>query len=180
MVKTFTQEQIAALKYLIAGSKDGDDLAKQIMWYLIEASNYLSDEVCLTLLEDREGYTSAEIDQAVNGWSRMNSSNCGTHLSQMFTAMGSDFHFDCHYGDYDPERGDEVLNCAGIFAGWPVHKVQHPNLVLEGQPLRYTFWLCNAYYSRNARLVTTSRDQLEQINLRKPGLYPDLESQRHW
>ena len=60
-----TPEQIAALKYMIFASKDGTDLSKRAMAFLIDQSEGLTKEVCLTLVADREGYTAEEIDAEI-------------------------------------------------------------------------------------------------------------------
>lgn len=181
MCTKYTDEQVAALRFLIFRSKDGADLTKRIMAHLISESAYLSRAVCLTLIEGRDDFSQDEIQQAANGFHDMNSLGFHTHLTEVLYAMGSDFTFSYHYGDYDPMRLGSPLNRDGMFPGLPVDKVAgaraNPNLVQRGLPLRYTFWLCNEPYSSKAALVWASATELNAIDLGKPGLYPDIENQ---
>src|SRR3989344_927969 len=171
-----TPEQIAALKYMIFASKDGTDLSKRAMAFLIDQSEGLTKEVCLTLVADREGYTAEEIDALMSGVSTMESSVRTTYLNELLLVTGSGFKFDIHYGDFDPCRSGDPFSCAGQFAGARVgSQVLDPALAREGMPLRYTLWLSKSRYSRQAALVVAGRNELEQINLEKPGLYPSIE-----
>jgi hypothetical protein len=170
-----TAKQQAALKYLIYRAKDGTELSKRILTFLVGESSDFTKEVCLTLLEDRDGYTIEEIHNAALGLSAMQSSNGTTHLNQILHTMGSELCFSLHYGDYDPRRPDP-FNTDGQFVGWPEDKVVDLGLVKKGMPMRYTFWLANDNYSRSAHLLVANRDELEKITLAKPGLYPILES----
>ena len=171
----FTSKQIAALRYMIFNAKNGTELSKRVLAFLIDQSEKLTKEICLTLVANREGYTADEISDAAYGVHGMKSCNGTTHLDQIFHVMGSKFGFSYHYGDYDPARIDDPFNSAGQFAGCGVRSVTDPELVREGMPLRYTFWLSKKNYSRQAALVIATREELEQINLEKPGLYPTLE-----
>ncbi len=171
----FTPEQIAALRYLIFNAKDGTDLSKQVLAFLIESFAGLTKEVCLSLVADREGYTADEIGAAARGVGSMGSGNRATHLDQILCLMGSDFGFSVHYGDFDPTRTGDPFNNDGQFPGFSVHQVARPELVREGMPLRYTFWLSREHYSRQVALVVATREELERINLKKPGLYPEFE-----
>jgi hypothetical protein len=171
----FTFKQIAALRYMIFNAKNGTELSKRVLAFLIEASEELTKEVCLSLVADREGYTADEILAAGCGVSSMESCNGTTHLDQILHAMGSELRFSVHYGDFDPARTDDSFNSDGQFAGCSRSQVTRPGLVREGMPLRYTFWLSKTNYSRRATLVVATRELIEQINLKKPGLYPSLE-----
>ena len=170
-----TSKQIAALKYMIFIAKNGTDLSKRVLAFLIDQSEELTKEVCLTLMADREGYTADEVNAAAHGMHGMESCNGTTHLDQILHAMGSEFSFSVHYGDFDPNRPDDPFNTDGMFAGCDRSQVTRLGLILEGMPLRYTFWLSKQEYSRQAKLVVAVREELEQINLEKPGLYPTLE-----
>lgn len=172
----FTPKQIAALRYLIFKSKDGNELAKRVSAFLIDRSEGLVKDVCITLVEGYEGYTANEIQGASSGFDSMTRSNRTTHINQILDAMGSDMGFSVHYGDFDPKRGDEALNCDGLFVGYPVEICHTPGLCREGMALRYTFWLSKGDYTPKADLVVVTRKDLEQIDLRKPGLYPDIEA----
>lgn len=170
-----TAKQIAALKYLIFIAKDGTDLSKRVLAFLLDASEGLTKDVCLTLVADREGYTADEISAAAYGVDSMKSRNGTTHINQILHAMGIELKFSVHYGDFDPTRTDDPFNSYGQFAGLKAHEATEPGLVREGMPLRYTFWLSKEHYSLQATLVVATREKLEQINLEKPGLYPSLE-----
>ncbi|MFZ2523505.1 MAG: hypothetical protein WAW92_03940 [Minisyncoccia bacterium] len=168
----YTTKQIAALRYMIFRAKDGSELSKRVLAFLIDSSDGLTKEVCLSLVADREGYNTEEISAAGHGVSDMQSCNGTTHLSQIMVAMGNDLYFSVHYGDFDPSRPGDPFSQAGQFAGIPQ---ADPVSRQEGMPMRYTFWLSRENYSREAKLVTVKREELEQINLRKPGLYPRIE-----
>ncbi len=170
----FTANQIAALKYLILVSRVGTELSKRVMYFLIDQSKGLTEEVCLSLVEDREGYNADEISAAGYGTGAMMSANCGVHLNEVLLAMGSTLHFCIRYGDFDPSRVGDPFNIDGQFAGLPSERVagttERPGLVAEGMPLRYTFWLSKTNYSRKARYVSVSREELEKVELTKPEL----------
>jgi len=171
----FTKKQIAALKYLIFNARNVVDLSKQVLAFLIEQSENLTKEVCLTLVDGREGFSAAEITAAGRGMSVMQSCNSTTHLHQILHAMGSELRFSFHYGDFDPSRKDDPFNAHGQFAGFKEEQVAYPGLVRDGMPIRYTFWFSKQDYSRQAKLVVATRNDLEQIDPAKPGLYPELE-----
>ncbi len=168
----FTSKQIAALRYMIFNAKNGTELSKRVLAFLIESSEELTKEVCLSLVADREGYTADEISAAGHGVGGMDSCNGTTHLDQILAAMGSELSFSVHYGDFDPTHTDDPFSQAGQFAGWPQADLESRR---EGMPMRYTFWLSKKNYSRQAKLVVATREELDQINLEKPGLYPSLE-----
>lgn len=167
-----TAKQITALKYMIFNAKNGTELSKRVLAFLIDSSEELTKEVCLSLVADREGYTADEISAAGHGVGAMESCNCTTHLCELLDVMGSELSFSVHYGDFDPARANDPFSQAGQFAGW--HQAD-PESRREGMPLRYTFWLSKKNYSRQATLVVATREELEQINLEKPGLYPSLK-----
>lgn len=170
-----TPKQIAALKYMIFIAKNGTDLSKRVLAFLIDQSEELTKDVCLTLVADREGHTADEIRAAAHGVHGMGSCNGTTHLDQLLHVMGSKFSFLYHYGDFDPDRIGNPFSSAGQFAGCSSAQVSNPELLREGMPLRYTFWLSEESYSRHATLVVATREELEQIDLKKPGLYPNIE-----
>jgi hypothetical protein len=170
------EEQIAALKYLIFRAKNGNcDLSKRILTLLIDKSERLTKDVCISLVDNREGYSGEEIENAAVGIDNMLSSLGTTHLDQILHAMNSAFSFRFHYGDYDSSRQDDPFNNDGQFPGWPKDKVQAEGLVLEGMPTRYTFWLSRVPYSRVAEAITISREELDQVDITKSGLYPTLD-----
>ncbi len=170
-----TQKRIAALRYLIFASTNGNDLSKRILALLIDRSEGLTKEVCLTLTADRDGLSADEIDSATHGIDFMLSSNGKTHLHEILSAMGSELSPSVHYGDFDPTRTGDAFSSAGQFEGYPSSVVHDPELLRENMPLRYTIWLSKEPYSRQANLVTTTREELELIDLKKSGLYPELE-----
>lgn len=169
-----TSKQIAALKYIIFNTKDGNDLSKQILAFLIDQSEGLTKEVCLTLVQDREGYTADELKTAISGIHRMQSCNGMTHFNEVVPISGSELNFSFHYGDFDSTRTGDPFSNAGQCAGWDPSRVLGPNpkeTVRKGMLDRYTFWLSKQDCSRQATLVTATRKELEQIDLRRPGLY---------
>jgi len=155
----FTQMQIAALKYLISVAQGGTDLTKRVMEFLIDHSAGLTKEVCVTLVEGRDG-TADEIDKAARGVGRVMPEESLYHL---FHAMGSEFHFSSHYGDFDPARGDEPMNCDGMFAGGEGFLSNpDPGMFKKGTPMRYTFWFAKGSYSRQAELIVASRKEINE------------------
>lgn len=174
----FTAKQIAALKFLLYNANVRNQTTKQILALLINRSRKLAKEVCLTLVQDRDGYTAEEIDAAAKTVSILLSSNSTTHLNEVLKAMGSDFVFSVHYGDFNPSRSKDQFSAEGMFAGFDKSQVSDGKLLTEGMPLRYTFWLAKDYYSRQAVLVKATRDSFEKINLGRPGLYPNIEVSR--
>lgn len=171
----FTSKQIAALKYIIFKAQNGTELSKRVLAYLIDKSEGLTKEVVLTLVANREGYKADEISKAALGVGEMQSSGGPTHINALLDVMGTELKFSFHYGDFDPNRTDDPLNCDGQFPGVPEHKLSRPGLGRKGMPLRYTFWISKENYSRKATLIVTTREELDQINLKKPGLYPSSE-----
>lgn len=173
-----TEQQIAALRYLIFHARNVNvkDVSKRIMACLIQHSEGLTKEVCLTIVENRDGFSTQDVRDASDGVDFMLSSNGTMHLSQILRAMGSTFTVSQHYGDFDATRQGDAFNSDGIFAGMPEHSVSRPGLVSKGLPLRYTFWLAREYYSRNAISVSVTKTDLDAIDLKKSGLYPSLES----
>lgn len=170
-----TRKQIAALKYMIFASKNGIPLSKQILSLLIDRSQKLTKDVCLSLVEGREGYVADEISAAAHSVGAMRGSNCTTHLGALCHLMGVKFTFSVHYGDFDPTRKGDPFNNSGQFSGLPAKTVRDPKLARKGMPMRYTFWLAKKAYSRQAELIETNREELEKIDLKKSGLYPGLE-----
>ncbi|HTE49147.1 MAG TPA: hypothetical protein VK675_04525 [Candidatus Paceibacterota bacterium] len=175
---TITPKQIAALKYLIFIAKDGTELSKRILAFLIDRSEGLTKPVCLTLWADREGYTGDEIHAAAWEADAIWSCNGTTHLNEILFAMGSKLLPCSHYGDFDPAR-KKKFNSAGIFAGVPLSMVRNSKpekrreSLREDMPTRYTFWLAKTYYSRKVTHIVTTREELEKIDLKKSGLYKD-------
>jgi hypothetical protein len=170
-----TEKQVAALKYLIAASKYGNDTAKSIFFFLLDKSERLSKQVYVTFTQGLEGYTGGEIDKAARSISGMHSCNCTTHIDQIMIAMGTAHRFSVHYGHFDH---DGKYDTSGMFPGLPQDMVSDPKLTVLDAPCRYTFWLAPGSYSKSAERLTTTRQELETIDLSRPGLYPDIENQR--
>jgi hypothetical protein len=167
----FTKRQIAALKYLILKAPVESQIAKLVLTMLIDESEMLTREVCLTLVEGDSGYNADEISYAAHAESAFTSSNCPTHLNEIMKAMGSDLFFCCHYGDFDPLREGNPFSTEGQFAGCSRQQVSDPKLLTEGMPMRYTFWLAREYYSKQAVLVGATRETLEKVDLAKSDPY---------
>jgi len=109
----------------------------------------------VTLVDGREGYNSDEI--------RDISHNCGMKfLNKILSSAGIDFCFSLHYGDFDPSRESYPLCSDGQFAGLSEDLVSEPRLLREGMPMRYTFWLAEDCYFRNAELIVSTRKDIEQ------------------
>jgi hypothetical protein len=160
-----TKKQIAAVKYLIFESQDGSNLAKQILALLLDKSEGLTKQVYITLQQDREGYTADEIQKAAVTMGGMTSSTCSTHLDEIMDILDTKFEFSIHYGSYE----GKTFSSNGIFPGYEGHPLN--------APLRYTFWLAEKSYGHAGGEIEipVSRKELDEIDLTKPGLYPNLE-----
>lgn len=172
----FTEKQIAALKYLIYKAEVRDPRVKQIFGLLIDESKGLTEEVCLTLTEGADGYSAEEIDEIAHSQSQLVSANGTALISEVLQAMGSDFQISVHYGNFDPNRKKRPLDTSGMFSGYDRSQVDDPDLLKEGMPMRYTFWVAKGFYSRSARLVKATREMIENVDLNRPGLYKTLEA----
>ena len=160
-----TKMQIAVLRFLIFTTQHGTELTKRVMAYLIDQSRGLTLDVCLTLIEDRDGYSADEIRDAAFDL------DVKPIINQILLEMGSNLHFSLHFGDYDPNRNGKHLSSAGQFAGLPADKVSGPpDLTQEGFPVRYTFWLARQSYLNEATYVGAGREVLGLIDLEKSGL----------
>lgn len=171
----FTTRQIAALKYIIFNLNNETELPKRVLAFLIESSDGFTKEVCLSLVDGREGYDAGQITAAAHGVDNINITN---YLCQILDVMGSEFKFSVHYGDFDPSRVDGPLNTDGMFPGLKKSQVSRKGLVRKDMPLRYTFWLSLTPYSPQAKLVVATMEKLNQIDLTRPGLYPESEARR--
>lgn len=169
-----TERQIHALKYLISNARDGSSMVKQILWFLIDQSKSLTEEVCVTLTQDCGGFERQEIHRDALTMSSLTSSNCTTHIDQILIAMGTEFCFSVHYGNFDE---DGKFNPSGMFSGIPRSMVSDESLTVVNAPMRYTYWLAKKGYSGTARVIPVSRAELVAIDLSKPGLYPHFEKQ---
>ena len=155
------KKRVKALKYLIRMSQDGDELMKQIMFILIDASELLTKGVYITL------HPGAEFDgETINGHAHaageFTSSNRSMHLDQIMIAMGTDFRFSLHYGHY--ENG--MYSTAGQAPGFG----HGP----KGMPIRYTFWLAPGNYGHGPvppEEVCVTRAQIEAVDITQDGLY---------
>lgn len=169
-----TKRQIAALKYLISAAKDGNPRVKQIMYFLIDRSERLTKEVCVTLTQDCEGFTGNEIDRDARKMSSLASRNCSTHIDQIMIALGTKFRFCVHYGNFG---NDGKFDTSGMFPGMSKNLVLDEKLTILNAPMRYTYWLASDYYSKTAKTIPVTRAELDAIDISKPGLYPDIENQ---
>lgn len=169
-----TSKQVAALRFIIFKSREGTDLTKRILAYLIDQSHGLTKEVCLTLIEGRDGFAYDDIDQAARSLGPMQSLGGALHLPEIMKAMNCGMIFSVHYGDFDPSA-DEVVSTIGMFPTDNLRLIADPAQGLRNVRLRYTFWLARGCYSETAALVRVHKDELDQIDLTKPGLYPGHE-----
>lgn len=170
-----TPEQIAALKYLITKARDGNETIRLILFFLIDASNGLTEEVSITLTHEKDGYLSAEIKDAAVSLDMMEGESHTTHLYELMKLMGAELCFSASYGHYDEM---ERFNTEGAFSGYkhlaPGHEHDRDDL-----PFRITFWLAKKKYGfseHGKTLMTPSRSVMRAIDLTKPELYPSLES----
>lgn len=167
-----TKRQVAALKYLILSSKDGSKAAKRIAIYLIEQSQQLTKEVCISLVTGEHGYTARQIQSAAENFDSFISSLGSTHLNEVCVLMGGEFCFSFSYGDYDNGRNGDRFDNDGQFAGSPVEKVRTPGLARMGMTTRYTFWFAKKRCSRQSTRVPATKELLSKMDIVDSGLYP--------
>lgn len=147
-----TKKQIAALKYLIFRSKDGANITKRLLAFLINHSMGLTRGVYVNLVGSLNGFSARTIQQAAFGLHDMQSCNGTTHIGQVLIAMGSPLVFG-------------YRNVSGTQPG------------LKRNQCAWTFWLAQDRTVLDAEFIEVHSSELEQIDLSKPGLYPALESQ---
>lgn len=156
-----TDKQIAALKYMIFISKDGREMAKKILFCLINKSERLTKDVYFTLTQKEDWLNREEVDRNARSVGAMQSVNCSTHLNEIMEVLGADLRFSVHYGHFSSVGS---FNTEGMFPS-----------AREGDradaPMRYTFWLARKLYSRSATEVAVSRAELDAIDLKEHGLY---------
>lgn len=152
-MNTVSQQQIEALKYLILQSKNADELAKRVLFLLIEKSNGLTEDVSITLWESGD-LPREEIASAVRH--TMNSVHGTTHLSELLALSGSNMDFTLHYGHYVDDKFDNTGQMGG------------------DHQLRYTFWLARGLYDDNGpgKHIPFSLAELRSVEL-KSALYKE-------
>ncbi len=151
-----TKTQIAALKYLVAKSPDSKGIGKRIAWFLIGASNQLTEDVLVTIREGEDGFTREEVLQATYEFHDMCSSNGSTHIQELMSLSGSRLNFGYNHGHLDPEKGFDASE-------FPSENGR--------AKLRYSFWLTDGEpQGLISRRITA--EKLMEINLGHPGLYP--------
>lgn len=158
-----TPKQIAALKYLIAKSRDGSEMAKRVIFLLIDQSQGLAEEVSVTFTQDKDGYTQEEISNVAHAVGALSSSNGSTYMDELMKLMGAKLTFSLHYGHYD-ESGK--YSTEGQFGERPQNAPGHEND--RKMPVRYTFWLSMNDYGHDGhvRPVTPpTREELMAIEL---------------
>jgi len=171
-MNTVTSKQIAALRYLIARVKFDQkydsvaDIAKVLLWKLIEASRNLTRTVHITVHEDDSEFARDEIINLGFAIGSMMSSNGTTHLEELMHLMGTECKFKLHYGSYLP---DGKFGTAGQFSG----QRGGP----EKAPARYTFWLGphKVVPMDDSTTVAFTRKDLQHFDLSRSGLYPTLK-----
>jgi len=170
-MKKLSKKQISAIKYLITRSPDGSKFIKQILWHLLDKSNGCTRNVAFTFKEGEE-YQRDFVKSHSSTFSSMCSCNGTTHLHQiMDAAVANGFNFSLHYGSYTKDG----FSSLGQFPGMkpPQTTKVHP----KWAPMRFTIWLTDRSYGHESELtlVRVRREQLEDIQLDKPDLYPLIE-----
>ena len=134
--------------------KGAIDLAKRILLFLVNRSQGLTKEVCLTISEDE--YTAKEIHKIVRALSGITHGTSDLNATWM-PLTGSGFWFSLHYGHFEAPG---VYNTEGQFAGLPGHLHESPD-----EPFRYTIWLSKDLWATKATVLNVSRKKLEGIRL---------------
>jgi hypothetical protein len=165
-----TDKQIAALKYLITKSKQGNDLVKKILWLLIDASENLTRPVSISLVEKESGFTADELRSAAISWKTMVSCNLTTHLHALCELAGTNLFFSAHYGAYE-ESGE--FSTEGMFSGIPREMASGHENDRDNMPVRYTFWLAEKTYGHSGQghPVKATREEIETIDIYHDYLY---------
>ncbi len=158
-----TEQQVATLRYLILKA-EGTDLAKRVLTFLINRSEGLTRDVCVSLVSGREGYGRKEIEAAAHSVHNMHSVNHSVHIDALTTLMGSELHF-------SSSRTCLVEESPGHLQFNDLESADSP---LKGQYC-LSFWLTKENYYREAALFAVTREELEAIDLQCPGLHPILE-----
>ncbi len=162
-----TVKQQEEVRLAISASKDGNELVKKILWFLLKMSEGGTKEVCLTLEQEVNGYSAAEIRSAADSLSMMCSTTGSTHVCELLASKGSEMLFSFHYGNLDPSTGG--LDTEGQFGFRP--GIKFPQNCLDNiRPLRYTFWLSPRFHSHTATQFVVSKEILDAIDLKKPEL----------
>lgn len=153
-----TPKQIEALKYLVAKSKDGSDLAKRVIFFLIDQSQGLTEEVSISFIQDRGGFTREELSSVAHAVGSFTSSNGSTHLHALMSLMGAELNFSLHYGHCD-ELG--AFSAEGMFGERPKNAPGHEND--RKMPCRYTFWLSKNDYGHDGQARPVTPPTLEEL-----------------
>lgn len=88
-----TQEQVAALKYLIVKSKDAEESAKRLLIWMINHSRRLTKRVYVDINCERGKISTQKARSIINGVDAIKSGNGNTHLNEIMKAMGSQLGF---------------------------------------------------------------------------------------
>ena len=159
-----TLEQIAMLKFFIFQSNDANDLAKRLLFFLIDESKGLTEPVSVGFVQDQDGYTGEEIQEVAYALHDMRSSNCTTRLGELMRLMGTNLRFSVHYGHYN-KRGE--FHTGGMFPGVKKLLQRHEN-DRNDEPINYTFWLTEELYGHSGPgnfLTTPNKRDLMKIDL---------------
>lgn len=137
-------KQIEALKYLIIKSKDADDLAKRILFFLIDKSEGLTKEVSMTVWEG-DAFSRNTVNKAAENCNSLKSCSRETHLGELLALIGSEMHFSYHRGHYVDGRLD----------------------IGDQQKMRYTFWLAKEMHGHGGmgEHITFSPEELSGLEL---------------
>lgn len=88
-----------ALRYLVLVAKEMDDLTKRLFYFLLDRSKGLTEDVCVVLEEDKNGFTATDQRAIFHAWDCMNSSGCRIHMPAVMKAAGSIMYPSCHSGN---------------------------------------------------------------------------------
>ncbi len=135
--------QTEAVKYLIIHSKDATELAKKILFFLLEQPEALKISTCITVIEGSDGFSKKDVLNIYNSIHDMKSSNGTTHLNEIMKVAGSNFLFFAHAGAFHPD---------GEFK-------EYDNL------LSYTVWLSDNRYDFKAKRKSLTKETLIEIEL---------------
>ncbi|MBD3251737.1 hypothetical protein GF380_04790 [Candidatus Uhrbacteria bacterium] len=120
-------------------------LAKRIILHLLRQSENLTKCVCFSLVENREGYTAEEIDEAAYDANTLYGTRKRVNLKLLLKIAGTELIFSLHHGDF-------------------LHKSEPTP---GNPPMAYTFWLSDQYYDYNqaAKPISATRQALDAIEL---------------
>ncbi|MFA6251129.1 MAG: hypothetical protein WC603_00680 [Candidatus Paceibacterota bacterium] len=152
-----TQDQYEIMELFITHAPKGTVRAKKIILWFLRQSNFLQDNIALTIpykeKKTEEYKTSKEVADAIHG---MYSKEI--ELPEIFMLAGISKELSFHCG-VATKRSDDLIT---FQTGWDSTKQEIVPMEIKG----YTIWLSKKSYSRNVRLIEFNSDEALKTKLR--------------